>query len=225
MKRTVLTVVVAALAWSVTRAETDVRLPGLVVHGDSAPSIEASGKISLTNGILEFVAVEAGGRDYESLLTLDCKPSVLQSALLLIGCETGAVRQTAANARTGTLLTLEVAWIADGKPRRAPVASLLLDRTTQTSPAPLSWIFNGSYFIKHPITSNTVFLADEERAHVALWWQPSIPINLGGDYGNPYKAGARGLEANPATVPPHGTPITLILRPRAPAAETKGISK
>ena len=215
--KTMILVVAAALLWSVAAgAETTVRLPGLVVHGDGEPYIEAAGKIALTNGILEFVAVEPGGRDYESLLTLDCKPSVLQSALLLIGCETGAVRQTAVSGKMGTPLALEVVWVAGGKARRVPVASLLVDRTAQKQPPALPWVFNGSYFTTHPITSNRVFQADEEHAHVALWWQPSIPINLGGDFGNPYKNDAHGFEANSAALPPKGTPVTLILRKRNP---------
>ena len=214
MKRPVLLLVAALLWGGGAQADTTLHLPGLVVHGEGEPYIEATGKVALTNGILEFVAVEPEGRDYESLLTLDCKPSVLQSALLLIGCETSAVRQIAANASAGTPLVLEVSWVAGGKARRVPVESLFVDRNTGKPPPPLPWIFNGSYFILHPITSNRVFQADEERAHVALWWQPAIPINLGGDRGNPYTGEAQGFEANTAALPAKGTRVVLILRKR-----------
>ena len=95
---------------AIRRAGTDVTLPGLVIHGGAKKSVEATGTISLADdGILEFLAVEAKGRDYESLLTLECRPAALQFALLLIGCEPG-VRPTSApaGAKTGTPLALEV---------------------------------------------------------------------------------------------------------------------
>lgn len=178
-----------------------VSLPGLVVTADkNGKRIEAAGKVASTNGILEFVAVEAEGRDYESLLTLDAKPLAFQSALILIGCETGLTSR----------VNLEIRW---GKSQRASVESWLIDRKTKKSPGPLNWTFNGSRFVKHPVTGKMVFQADEERAHIALWWQPSIPVNLVGEFGNPYKFEAQGFEVNSTNVPPVGTPVTLILRP------------
>jgi hypothetical protein len=178
-----------------------VTLPGLVVTADkNGKRIEAAGKVANTNGILEFVAVEPEGREYESLLTLTTKPSVLQSALLLLGCETGLT----------TRVKLELVW---GTNRHATVESWLVDRKTKKPPAALQWAFTGSRFVKHPVTGKQVFQADEERAHIALWFQSSIPINLIGEFGNPYKYEAQGFEVNTTNVPPVGTPVTLILRP------------
>lgn len=189
-----------------TRAGNTVRLPGLVIHDTTPPRIEATGKIANTNGLLEFIAVEPKGRDYESLLTLDCKPSALQFALLLIGCETGTVH----NARSHLLIEVEY------KNKRLPVEHWLLERKTQKPPAALRWIFNGSHFAKNPVTEEPVFLADAEQAHIALWEQPSIPINLATPAGNPYKGDDQGFDINAATVPPAGTPVTLILRAAKP---------
>lgn len=189
------------VAFALADEPQTVSLPGLIVTADqNGKRIEATGKIATTNGILEFLAVEPEGRDYESLLTLDAKPLAFQSALLLIGCETGL----------NTRVNLEIRW---GKNQRATVESWLIDRKTKKPPGPLHWTFNGSRFVKHPVTGKMVFQADEERAHIALWWQPSIPVNLVGEFGNPYKFDAQGFEANPTNVPPVGTPITLILRP------------
>jgi hypothetical protein len=181
----------------VQRAGKTVRLPGIVVHDVASPYLEAAGKISRTNDLLEFIAVEPEGRDYESLLTLDCKPSALQFALLLIGCETGGV----------------VRIEAEYKNKRVPVEHWLIDRKTKKPPAALRWKFNGSYFTKNPISNLPVFLADAEQAHIALWWQPAIVVNLADDRGNPYKGDDQGFDANPVTVPPAGSPIKLIIRP------------
>jgi len=180
-----------------------VRLPGLVIHDANPPWIEAAGKIANTNAILEFLAVEPHGRDYESLLTLDCKPAALQFALLLIGRETGAV------AKANSAIAIEV----EHNNKRLPIEHWLLDRKTKAPPKNLRWAFNGSYFGKNPITNQPVFLADADQAHVALWWQSSIVVNLADDRGNPYKGDDQGFDANAAAVPPVGTPIKLIFRP------------
>jgi hypothetical protein len=184
------------------RAGSVINLPGLTIHGGDKPFVEATGKPATTDGILEFVAVETGGRDYESLFTLDCRPSALKFALLLIGCEPGE--------SNGTPLTVEVEW----RGQRLPLERLLIDRSTHQSPAPLPWVFTGSYFIKSPVTNKEVFQSDEEQAHLALWWQPSIIINLRRDFGNPYRGEDQGFEANTKLMPPKNTPISLILRKR-----------
>jgi hypothetical protein len=183
------------------QAET-INLPGVAVIQDNPPRLEAPGKVANTNGILEFVAVEKEGREYESLLALNCRPQIFQAALLALCGETGLTRQ----------VTIEVAWVAGGKAQRVPVDRWLLDRKTKQPPAGLKWVFNGSRFVKHPVTGNIVFQADEERAHVALWWQPSIPVNIAGDFGNPYKGDTHGFEVHTAVVPPVGTPVTVIIR-------------
>jgi len=204
------TLLLAAIASSlvntadVQRIGKEVRLPGLVIHDVASPYFEATGKVSRTNDILEFIAVEPEGRDYESLLTLDCKPSAFQFALFLIGCETGTV----ANARSVVLLQIEY------KNQRFPVERWLIDRKTKKTPTGLRWVFNGSFFSKNPVTDEPVFLADAEQAHIALWWQPSIVVNLADDRGNPYRGEDQGFEVNPAVVPPVGTPVKLIVRPK-----------
>jgi hypothetical protein len=198
------------------RAGSIVTLPGLVIHGGDKKFIEATGKISLADGeILEFVAVEPKGRDYESLLTLDCRPSALQFALLLIGCEAGARPHAAKpGEKTGTPLAIELEWRRAGQTHRVPVETLLVDRHTKTAPKNMPWIFTGSYFTKSVVDGRQIFQSDEEQAFVALWWSPSIIINLDSDFGNPYRGEEQGFAVNSKTVPPKDTPIKLILRLR-----------
>jgi len=182
-----------------------VQLPGLRVQAEEK-TVEAIGAISLTNGILEFIAVETGGRDYESLLTLTCRPSTLKYALLLLGLREGVTN--------GAPLRLDVEWEIAGKSHRVPVEKLLRDRATGKSPAALPFIFSGSFFGPDLTGSNQVFHADVEQAHVALWWQPAVLINVRGDQGNPYRGEDRGFEVNSKLVPAVGTPVKLILQSR-----------
>ena len=190
--------VVLLMAASIVHAESVTNLPGLIIHGGTNRFVEAAGKIVTADDILEFIAVESEGRDYESLLTLECRPSALKFALLLIGCETNSP------------VSIEVEW----QDKRVPVEQWLIDRRTKKSPAALPWIFTGSYFGKDPINGKEIFHADEEQAFISLWWQPSMLINLKQDFGNPYQGKEQGFEANSKLVPPTGTPVKLIFRKR-----------
>ena len=200
--KTLLIFLIATAAW----AGEEVKLQGVRVVGGDKKYVELTGKVSLTNNILEFIAVEPGGRDYESLLTVDCKPSALKFGLLLIGCEDGATN--------GSRLVIEVEWQSAGKSRRVPIETWMLDRHTGKTPAPLPFFFSGSNFVPDLFTSNQVFQADAEQAHIALWWQPSILINVHDAPGSPYQGEAQGFEVNTQLVPPVGTPVKLILRKR-----------
>lgn len=187
-------------------AADDVRLTGLQIKAGNEKSVAADGKISLTNGILEFLAVEVGGRDYESLVALDCKPSALKFALLLIGCQDGETN--------GTPLRIDLEWQADGKTKRTPVEALMIDRQSGKAPEALPFFFSGSFFGPDLFTTNQIFHADVEQAHVALWWQPSVLVNIRDDHGNPYKGDDQGFMVDSQAVPKLGTPVKLIFRPR-----------
>jgi hypothetical protein len=187
-------------------------LPGLVVQGGENKFIEAKGKVALTDGILEFIAVESEGRDYESLFTIECKPSALEFALLLIGAETGAPPNKAKSGeKIGDRLNIEAEWRLEGKTTRVPVHQLLIQRRNDQPLDDAAWIFTGSYFIKD-ISGRDLFIADAEQAFISLWWNPAIPINLGGDFGNPYRADDQGFRAHTARLPPKGTTMKLIFR-------------
>lgn len=188
-----------------------VKLPGLVVHAAKQPYIEVTGKVVLEEGILEFIAVEKEGRTYESLLALDCKPSALQFALLLIGCEPSPEPRTVQpGGKIGDRLAIDIEWTVDGKPKRMPVEELLVDRKTSKPPVDLAWYFTGSYFTT--FGNETRFYADIDQSFIATVWMPGVLINLGNNFGNPYQSEAAGFEINAKRVPPKDTPIKLIFR-------------
>jgi hypothetical protein len=180
---------------------------GLKVYAGESPRVEATGRIADGQGdLLEFLAVETAGRAYESLLTLECRPSGMQAALLLLGCKP--------HEKSGTRLALEVEWSLDGRIQRAPVEELLLERRTQKAPGPLPWVFTGSQFVRLPGAETEVFLADAEEAFVGLYAHTGLLIQLGGDFGNPYRSPEAGFGANVSRLPPKGTQIRLILSVR-----------
>lgn len=216
-------------------------LPG--IHLDQrSKTIAVDGAICLRKGILEYVAVAEGGKEYESALRLYCRPAHLQQAMLMAGYEVSEVpraawgdygadadgeRSTDAPAaaeppasywekRAGkpeyVCMSVEVTG-ADGVVTRVPVEDLLIDRRTGESPEPLRWVFTGSYFDEGGRDRPAVFAADESRSVIALWYDPSCVLNLAEDVGNPYRGEDIGIEAGEGSVPALNTPVRLIIRP------------
>ncbi len=55
-------------------------------------------------------------------------------------------------------------------------------------------------------------MSDIEEAHIALWWNRSVIINIGGDHGNPYNDDQQGFDVHTKRVPPSGTPVKVTIR-------------
>lgn len=212
-------------------------LPG--VRWDSRQGLIAlDATVCLERGILEYVAVAAGGKEYESAFRLHCRPAHVQQALLMAGWQPGEV---AAEARgdyaedanpvarppgapataqppadywqrgggpTRVEIDAEIAQ-ADGTWPRQPLEHFLLDRATGGPPARLRFVFTGSFFAQRGEESR--FAADVTLCVIALWYDPTALFNVAAQVGNPYR-GAAGLELNPDTVPPRDTRVRLILR-------------
>ena len=51
--------------------------------------------------------------------------------------------------------------------------------------------------------------AEQEQSYIAIWPDRSALFNNPSPAKNPYRGDAFGYEANPKTLPPVGTPITL----------------
>ena len=91
---------VAALAMASACAAQDARptpqqdkpeapiLGGVKILPDKK-GLELTGTVCLQKGLLDFVAVKTGGREYESALALDVHPSALHASLLAIGAKPG----------------------------------------------------------------------------------------------------------------------------------------
>ncbi len=196
-----------------TRAGERIELPGMTIHGGPEKAVELGGKIALTAGILEFGSVEPQGRDYESLLIINGAPSALQYALLLIGCEPGVLPRLAKPGEpVAERLAITVGWERDGKAKSFPLEQLLVERRTGQPPAAVEWYFTGSYFSTSVAGRGEVFMSDVEEAHIALWWNRAVMINIGGEYGNPYNDDEQGFGVNEDRVPPRDTPVRVTIR-------------
>jgi len=71
-----------------SQAGRTVSLPGLAMNLDNR-ELQLDGQVCIERGVLEYVAVAAGGKEYESIFSLRCQPSHVNVALLLAGYQAG----------------------------------------------------------------------------------------------------------------------------------------
>ena len=96
-------------------------LPGIWRHPETR-AIQVDGAACTEKGILEYIAVADGGKEYESVFSLACRPSHLHVAMLMAGYEAGKLPM---NVR-GDYST-EVTVVAPSRPPGTP---------TRTPPPP-----------------------------------------------------------------------------------------
>lgn len=65
-------------------------LPGIVIE-EGTQTLRIEGQVCIEEGILEYLAVARGGKEYESVFALHCRPSHLQAAMLIAGYQAGEI--------------------------------------------------------------------------------------------------------------------------------------
>lgn len=81
---------VAVEGCAAPRSRHVVTLPGIVLHPQGG-ELRIDGEICIEQGILEYLAVAGGGKEYESLFALQCRPSHLQATMLIAGYDAGSL--------------------------------------------------------------------------------------------------------------------------------------
>jgi len=206
---------------SIAEQPNESSLKGIEIQGDQRRVI-VEGYVCLTEGILEYLAVAAGGKEYESVLALRCKPSDLHLALIAIGGTPGdlasefmadveslptGLRRTG---RPGSRFNVLVRWTVNGEYRTVPATDFLLDRRSRRPPEAAEWILTGSYFVKDPESDKELYLADLDLSIVAVYYDPAALFNLPLVVGNPYRGDLEGFSLNTDAVPKKGTEVQVI---------------
>ena len=184
--------------------------------------IEVQGVFCLEEGILDYLAVTPGGQEYESVLSLRCKGSLLHAGLLSLGAVSGPTPQVLERLRqnppkdreapkqVGTPLDISCEWQKDGKTVSVPASELLFNRKLKKGQDSGRWCFTGSYFAKDP-DGKEFYMSDVERALIGVFYQPSAVINFEEDAGDPYEGEDVGYSVNKQVIPPRDTPVKLII--------------
>jgi hypothetical protein len=214
-------------ACSTTEPRSKLILPGIWLD-EREKVLRLDGKVCFEQGVLEYLAVAEGGKEYESVFSLACRPAHLHAALLLAGYnpeplpvelrgdyagpeDVGAPEPRSAGAPSHASIDVELP-AADGTWQRCPVESLLTERRTGQPPARLIWAFTGSFFERDETQGGERFAADIERS-IALWYDPTALLNMTRDVGNAYRSAAAGLDVNRTQLPARGTPVRLVFMP------------
>jgi len=196
-----------------------VTFPGISVF-PSEKRVEVDAKLSLDDGIVEFLLVQKAGKDYESLLVTDGKASHLKVALGLLGLmesedeltKEGMVKSVPGNALIDGAVSVQLKWEVKGKVRTSTVEDLLIRRATKKSPPTAPWIFNGSR-IRDIEGVGKVFAGDYEKALAGVWYDRSAVLNYSVRSRNPYWGDDAGFIVNKDEAPPKDTQVTVIITP------------
>ncbi|HOX06789.1 MAG TPA: YdjY domain-containing protein [Planctomycetota bacterium] len=188
--------------------------------------IEVDGKICIQEGAIEYLAVLAGGKEHESVLTFDCKAIDLNLAMIGLGYKAAGPAKKAddPNILRGDPVYLSVEWAEEGgKARRIRAEELLYNRATKKAMRQTAWIFTGSDFARDPDTGKlyidpetkrTVFLADLERNLIAIYFDPVAIFNSPLDTANnDLQKTINYYVANKDVCPKPGTLVKLVLEP------------
>lgn len=193
--------------------------------------IELAGYIASSNMPLELFICAEGGKDYESVAVVRCRPQNIQLALILFGLKEGKGPEYFGDPTrpTGDLVLVFIEWQKDGKTVTYRAEDLVIDtRTNKTMPR-AGWVFTGSKFVdeidydtRKP-TGNKLYLANATKTIIATYHDPAAIID------NPTESGGMGsiYLPNKDIMPERGTKIKVIIRsPNEPElAELKKINE
>ncbi len=176
------------------------------------------GEICLRQGMLEMFACTRGSKEHESIVTLDTKAYLAHAALLALGAKTGGPAQfdPTYQPASGTEIEVLVEWQGkDGKRHQARAQEWIRDLSTKKAMTH-GWVFAGSGFWIDPSSGKRHYQA-EGGDFICVSNFPSAMLDL------PIKSTQtnEGLlfEALTDRIPPLGTPVRVILRPKLPNAK------
>jgi len=144
--------------------------------------IEVKGEISTEleryadtlGGAMEYLAVSKGGKEYESLIVLECKPDAIYNALIKFGLEKGKPAKPNEKGKpilpTGDPVRLFVEWKdEEGKTKRIRAEDLIYSTKTKKRMQYVHWPFIGSdigYF--DPESDEEVLMANVTKNVISL---------------------------------------------------------
>lgn len=178
--------------------------------------IEISGVISNAHMPLELLACAEGGKDYESLVVLKCKPQNIHMALILFGLKEGKGPQYFGDPTkpTGDLVLVFIEWQQDGKTFSYRAEDLIIDLRYNQSMPRTGWSFTGSRFEDEidfdtgKPTGRKIYLANATKTIIATYHDPAAILD------NPSESGGVGniFVPNKKLLPEVATEVKVIIR-------------
>ncbi len=170
------------------------------------------GKVALSEGVLEVFACPVLSKEHEAVVATNCPAKIVHAGLLAIGLEPGrsATYVPEYVPAQGAKVNVQVRWTdAEGKVHQRPAREWV--RNTQTGKElEVDWVFTGSGFWRDPTDGTEHYEADAGDM-ICLSNFPSAMLDV------PIASSDANddlmFEVFEGRVPPHGTPVELILSP------------
>lgn len=171
------------------------------------------GKISLQRGPLEMFACPKGTKEHESVVAVEAPSRFVHMALLAVGARPGKPVAFVPEYRpaSGTKIEIEMVWRdKNGKIQRTRAQEWVKNAKTG-KPLRYDWVFGGSIFYTDEMTGERYYAADGgELVCVSNFANAMLDLPIESTAAN------QGLLyiANDERIPPRGTPVLMILRPK-----------
>ncbi|MDZ4754824.1 MAG: YdjY domain-containing protein [Phycisphaerae bacterium] len=201
-----------------------IHLPGGIEVDRTNGEVRVPAATGITVGWLEQVACVAGTRDHESLVTVECKPSDVHAALLLLGLEPGAPGRWRYDQESvqvvpprGPAIEVRIRYLlrsVEGAAIAHEVHVLEWIRGIDGRSFPASWVFAGSAIAPNPksLGPGEHYVADYSGSLVGLVTFGDEVIAATAVIPDLIEFETANWEAFSERMPPEGTPATLVLR-------------
>jgi hypothetical protein len=198
---------------------------GVTVRPD-ARAVELEAWACLEAGWLEQIACAPGSREHEALVVIKARPSDVHAALLLAGFEHGAPGSWSYEdgaltftPPTGDRLDVRARYERDGRTVEEPIRAWMVDAEGRPSFPDTPWVFAGSAFADNPdwMGPGEHYVADQTGSIIGLVTFGDEVVGFEEVFADQQSVQPLAWQVRIDHVPPPGTPVTVILRPAAPA--------
>jgi len=168
------------------------------------------GKVALSEGVLEVFACPVLSKEHEAVVATNCPAKLVHAGLLAIGLEPGKPATFVPEyvPAQGSKVSVLVRWTdAEGKVQERPAREWVRNTTTGKE-LDVDWVFTGSGFWRDPTDGTEHYEADAgDMICVSNFPSAMLDVPIASSDANDDLI----FEAFEGRVPPHGTPVELIL--------------
>ncbi len=176
-------------------------------------------RVVFREGPLEHLMCVKGTKEHEAIVATDAPPKAIHAGLILSGAREGHPVRFAPKFEppAGSPIAIEIQWRQDGRIRKEDARRWVWDEKTK-APLDIDWVFAGSLIYEDPIDKKPRYAAEEGDLIVVSNFASAIldlPMASSAD-----DAG-RSFAANSREIPPIGTEVFLVMRPRQDPTPSK----
>jgi hypothetical protein len=187
-------------------------------------AVIVDGQISLREGLLEMFACLRNTKEHESIISVNTRAFLVHAGLIQLGAEPGSPVQFLPEYRPpkGTEIEITVQWRDEaGKEQSVRAQEMIKDLRTE-KPMTHPFVFAGSLFWKDPETGKEYYMAESgDFICVSNFATAMLDIPVPSSQSNEQL----GFLAFSERIPPLGTPVRLILKPKLKQEDERQIDK